>query len=84
MARVKKEKEPVTSIPKDEAQRKMSALGFPCRIVDGVLVFEDDLSPSALGLLTNTLMKIGYNASWAARRKVKSVTTEKGAIHNGR
>ena len=25
-------------------------------------------------------MKIGYNASWAARRKVKSVTTEKGAI----
>lgn len=72
MARVKKEKEPVTSIPKDEAQRKMSALGFPCRIVDGVLVFEDDLSPSALGLLTNTLMKIGYTASWEAHRRTRA------------
>lgn len=72
MARVKKEKAPVTSIPKDEAQRKMSDLGFPCKIVDGVLVFEDDLSPSALGLLTNTLMKIGYTASWEAHRRTRA------------
>ena len=72
MARVKKEKAPVTSIPKDEAQRKMSDLGFPCKIVDGVLVFEDDLSPSALGLLTNTLMKIGYTASWETHRRTRA------------
>ncbi|MSS13674.1 hypothetical protein [Porcincola intestinalis] len=72
MARVKKEKAPIASIPKDEAQRKMSDLGFPCKIVDGVLVFEDDLSPRALGILTNTLMKIGYTASWEAHRRAKA------------
>ena len=72
MAGKKKEKAPIASIPKDEAQRKMSDLGFPCKIVDGVLVFEDDLSPRALGILTNTLMKIGYTASWEAHRRRKA------------
>lgn len=72
MAGKKKEKAPIASIPKDEAQRKMSDLGFPCKIVDGVLVFEDDLSPRALGILTNTLMKIGYTASWEAHRRAKA------------
>lgn len=72
MAGKKKKKAPIASIPKDEAQRKMSDLGFPCKIVDGVLVFEDDLSPRALGILTNTLMKIGYTASWEAHRRAKA------------
>jgi len=80
----KKKLEHVSSIPKDDAQRIMSQKGYPCRVVDGILTFEDDFGTKDIMALANTLMKIGYNASWAARRKVKSVTTEKGAIHNGR
>lgn len=80
----RKKIEHVTTIPKDDAQRKMSQMGYPCRIVDGVLTFEDDFGTKDIMVLANTLMKIGYNASWAARRKVKTATAEKGAIHNGK
>ncbi len=37
----KQKLEHVSSIPKDDAQRIMSQKGYPCRVVDGVLTFED-------------------------------------------
>lgn len=73
----KKKLEHVSSIPKDEAQRKMVQLGYPCRVADGVLTFEDDFGSKDFMVLANTLMKIGYNASWEAHRKV---TADKGGF----
>lgn len=80
----RKKIEHVTTIPKDDAQRIMIQKGYPCRVVDGILTFEDDFGTKDIMVLANTLMKIGYNASWAARRKTKAATAEKGTIHNGK
>lgn len=80
----RKKIEHVTTIPKDDAQRIMIQKGYPCRVVDGILTFEDDFGTKDIMVLANTLMKIGYNASWAARRKAKAATAEKGTIHNGK
>lgn len=68
----KKQLEHVSSIPKDDAQRIMSQKGYPCKVVDGVLTFEDIFGAKDIMALASTLTKIGYNASWEAHRKVKA------------
>jgi len=68
----RKKIEHVTTIPKDDAQRIMIQKGYPCRVVDGILTFEDDFGTKDIMVLANTLMKIGYTASWEAHRRAKA------------
>lgn len=61
----KKTAEPETTIPKDEAVRRMKEKGYTCTLIDGVLQFgKRPENPKALKKLVQDLEDIGYHASW--------------------
>lgn len=61
----KKTEEPETTIPKDEAVRRMTEKGYTCTLEGGVLQFSKRPDgPKALKKLVQDLEDVGYHASW--------------------
>lgn len=56
-------------ISKDEACKHMNQAGYTCEVIAGVLTFAGEHPERVVKRIGKELKKIGYEASWAIRRK---------------